>query len=299
MKTPTLPTFIGIGAPKAGTTWLFQCLQEHPDIFIATCKETNFFDYATIEGRIAEYEAHFTDSAGAVAVGEISTRYLGSTRAPERIRCLLPDVRLFVSLRNPIDQVYSHYWHLLRQNFHQWDRRTHAPRSFEEALELYPQRLLQPATYHHHLRHWLSYFDRSALLIMFYDDICTRPREVLDELYAFLGVDSTFVPPSIGQTGASVRRGVSPRSPLLGRMHDFVYVRLNHTIYRPLKRIVGTRSADQIKNGLRFRQVMEALFLRQGYPPMRPATRAMLRERLAGDIDNLATLTGRQLNHWR
>ncbi|PON15180.1 hypothetical protein C2W62_25225 [Candidatus Entotheonella serta] len=56
------PTFIGIGAPKAGTTWLYHCLREHPDVFMGAVKETRFFDYGTIDGRMAEYYAHFTDS---------------------------------------------------------------------------------------------------------------------------------------------------------------------------------------------------------------------------------------------
>ena len=80
-----LPNFIGIGAPKAGTTWLFKCLDEHPEVFVAAVKETSFFDYGTIEGRFAEYEAHFVGSEGYPAVGEVSTRYLSSHRAPARV----------------------------------------------------------------------------------------------------------------------------------------------------------------------------------------------------------------------
>ena len=126
-----LPNFIGIGAPKAGTTWLFNCLQEHPQVFVAPVKETKFFDDENIEGRILEYEAHFRGAEGAIAVGEISTRYLSSNRgAAERIHRYLPEVRLFVSLRNPSDQAYSHYWHLRRQNFHQW-KRANLPETFE------------------------------------------------------------------------------------------------------------------------------------------------------------------------
>jgi hypothetical protein len=247
---------------------------------------------------MAEYEAHFNGSASASAVGEISTRYLSSTRAPERIKQHIPGVRLFVSLRNPIDQIYSHYWHLQRQNFHQWNHMP-APRSFEEALDVYAERLLGPGSYYKHVQCWLRYFDRSTLLIIFYDDIRVRPREVLNALYAFLGVDCTFIPRAIDQTGSDVRRGTSPRSPMLGRMHAYLYNRLNHAIYRPFKQLVGTRAANQIKDALRVRQLMEALFLREGYPQMRPETRAFLRAQLAEDIHNLATLTGRDLSHWR
>ncbi|ETX05430.1 MAG: hypothetical protein ETSY2_22955 [Candidatus Entotheonella gemina] len=177
-----LPTFIGIGAPKAGTTWLYRCLREHPDVFMALVKETRFFDYGTIDGRMAEYHAHFTGSHGYAARGEFSTRYLTSYRAPERIQHYLPEIRLIVAVRNPMEQVYSHYWHLLRQNFHQWhpDR---LPCSFETALDHYPDALLEPASYDKHLQRWRQHFHASQLLILFYDDICHQPRDVLKTVY--------------------------------------------------------------------------------------------------------------------
>lgn len=294
-----LPTFIGIGAPRCGTTWLFNCLAEHPDIFMAPVKETNFFDYATIDGRLGEYEAHFAGAERARAVGEISVRYLASPRgAAERIARLLPDVRLFVSLRNPVDQVYSHYWHLLRQNFHQWDVRQ-VPRSFEEALERYEDRLLEPARYARHLERWLQYFHRSQLHIIFYDDICARPREVLAGLYAHVGVDSAFVPAALADTGARARRGSAPRGGLTRRVYARLYDGLNRRVYYPLKRLIGPRRADQLKQLVRAREVLETFFQLPGYPPMRPETRAVLRAQFARETQALAELTGRDLRHWQ
>jgi hypothetical protein len=296
-----LPNFIGIGAPKAGTTWLFRCLQEHPKVFVAAVKETNFFDYYTedIAGRMGEYEAHFAGSEGAMAIGEVSTRYLNSRwGAPKRIRRLLPNVRLFVSLRNPIDQVYSHYWHLRRQNFHQGTC-LKSPSSFEEAFEIYGERLLGDAFYYQHIQRWLHLFDQSQLLIIFYDDILTQPQKVLHTLYTYLGVDNTFTPPSISHTGLSVRLGTSPRSAFLGRIHSYLYGQLNGHIYHPLKQLVGVRSAIQIKDTLRIREIMELFFQRKGYPPMNPDTRVFLRNRFAEDIHNLEGLIGRDLSHWK
>lgn len=293
-----LPTFIGVGAPRAGTTWLFNCLAEHPDIFMAPVKETNFFDYATIEGRLGEYEAHFAGAERARAVGEISVRYLNSSRAPERIARLLPAARLFVSLRNPVDQVYSHYWHLLRQNFHQWDVQR-VPASFEEALAQYEDKLLGPAYYSCHLQRWLQHFDPAQLHVLFYDDIRSQPREMLARLYAYVGVDDGFVPRSMADTGARARRGTSPRRGLLRQVYVRLYDRLSRRVYYPLKLLLGTRRADRLKRLLRAREAMETVFQQQGYPPMRPETRALLRQRFAQDIQALAALTGRDLRHWQ
>lgn len=291
-----LPNFIGIGAPKAGTTWLFKCLQEHPEIFMTPAKETLFFDYPYHESKISEYETYFSNDAGAVAVGEISTNYLTSEQAPERIQRHIPNVRLFVSLRNPLDQIYSHYWHLSRQNFHSSDRTRW---SFEEALDKYAKPLIEPALYYKHLQRWLQYFDRSQLLIIFYDDICKQPEEVVKKLYFFLGVDGTFVPESLGQKDFSVRQGASPKSPFLGNVYSMIYEHLNRQIYSPLTRLVGNKTAATIRDTLKVRQVMQSLFYQKGYPQMNPKTRALLRDRLAQEIQNLAELTGCDLSHWK
>lgn len=264
---------------------------------MAAVKETNFFDYASIENRWHEYGAHFERGAGYVAVGEISTRYLASADAPKRIKTCIPNVRLFVSLRNPVEQVYSHYWHLLRQNFHQW-RHSNMPRSFEQALARYPDKLLQPALYGNHLQRWLRHFDPAQLLTVFYDDLLANPQTSLGLLYAFLGIEHDFIPPSIKQQGTAERRGVSPR-PLLGRIHAALYDRLNRNLYHPCKRLIGTRAATRLKTVLRVRELMERLFLQAGYPTMRPETRASLRDYFAEDVHLLSCLTGRDLSCWR
>ena len=172
-RAAMLPNFIGLGAPKSATTWLFHCLQEHPDVFVADSKEVMFFDYGDIRGRLSAYENHFANAGQAKAVGEFSTRYLASTRAPERVKRLIPDAKLIVSLRRPADQIYSHYWHLRRQNFHGLDASPKAP-SFEQALMDMETQLLAPAFYHRNLSHWLEYFDRSRIHIILYDDMNAR-----------------------------------------------------------------------------------------------------------------------------
>jgi len=129
-----LPTFIGIGAPKAATTWLGHQLREHPDVFLAPVKETHFFTQDTIEGCLDQYESYFTEAEEETAIGEISVDYYRSGIVPGRIHRYLPEVRLFVSVRNPIEQAYSYYWHFQRQNFH---NEGHAG-SFEEAIDVFP-----------------------------------------------------------------------------------------------------------------------------------------------------------------
>src|SRR4051794_8464443 len=103
----TLPTFIILGAAKAGTTALYHYVKQHPQVFMSPIKETNFFalageppdfrgpgDDATINyfslTTLEAYRAQFRDSASARAVGEASPLYLYSPKVPPRIKELLP-----------------------------------------------------------------------------------------------------------------------------------------------------------------------------------------------------------------
>jgi hypothetical protein len=293
-----LPNFIGIGAPKSGTTWLARCLGEHPDIFMAPVKETEFWKFCDAENRLEEYTAYFKGAQNQRAIGEFSVRYLSFPGVPERLKRVLPDARLLASLRNPIDQVYSNYWHLQRQNFNLRDR-SEAPRSIEEALEKHRDFLHAPARYAEHLTRWLAQFPREQLKIVLFDEIESRPAEVLRTLFAFLGVDPTFEPPSLAKTGSDVRRGTSPRSASAARWHSKIYGALVQNVYTPMKRRLGTRRAAQIKEAIQVRPLMERLFMRQGYPPMSAETRALLATEFEPEVEKLEKLTGQDLSAWR
>ena len=294
-----LPTFLGLGAPKCATTWLYNCLKAHPEVFVSDVKETNFFVFDTIDGRLDEYTAHFEGAGDAKAVGEISVSYISSDVAPRRAQAHVPEAQLFASLRNPIDQTYSYYWHLQRQNFHGWDlERVHRIQSFEDALELIPEQLLEPGFHYRNLQRWLEYFNRSQLHVLLLDDIKDDAGRELARLYEHLGVDPTFRPPSMREDGGSARRGTSPRGPLVERTRQLLYYGINRCLYHPLKRAIGQYRADQLKEFLHLRQIMERLFRKEGYPDMEPETRERLRGVFEEDIQKLASLLNRDLSHW-
>src|ERR1043166_6011740 len=102
-----LPNYIGIGVPKAGTTWLAKCLGDHPEVFMAAVKEVDFFKYPDFTEKIPLYASHFAGSEGCKAIGEFTVRYFALPGVPQRVRQLLPNARLLLCLRNPVDQVVS------------------------------------------------------------------------------------------------------------------------------------------------------------------------------------------------
>src|SRR5262249_17430062 len=151
---------------------------EHPEVFMAPIKETEFWKFKDAEQRLDDYAVHFQGADGKKAIGEFSVRYLSLADVPARIKRVLPEAKLIVSLRNPVDQIYSNYWHLQRQNFNMADS-SQAPRSIVEALDKHRDFLTTPARYATHLARWLTIFPREQLLVILYDDIQQRPAEAI------------------------------------------------------------------------------------------------------------------------
>src|SRR4051794_23521597 len=96
-----LVTFSVIGAGKAGTTWLFEVLEAHPDVSMARAKETMFFDEHFHRG-VDWYHSLFSSDGTPTAVGEVSNSYLAAPRAPARMASYNPNMRLVALLRDPV-----------------------------------------------------------------------------------------------------------------------------------------------------------------------------------------------------
>lgn len=161
-----------------------------------------------------------------------------------------------------------------------------------------PEKLFRPGFHYQNLQRWLQYYDRSQLHILLVDDIKEDAERELARLYDHIGVDPTFRPESLQQTGRSPRRGTSPRGPFVERIRQLLYVGLNRYLYYPLKQAIGQYRAERIKESLRFRQIMERWFRKEGYPDMSPDTRDQLQEVFEDDIQKLASFLDRDLSHW-
>jgi Sulfotransferase domain len=134
------PSFIIVGAQRAGTTTLYRVLSEHPSVVRPTAsKGIGYFDVSYRRGP-AWYRGHFPLAwsgrrrAGADAVTfESSGYYLFHPLAAERIAHDLPDVRLVVMVREPVERAYSAHRHELARGFE--------TEPFEEALALEEARI--------------------------------------------------------------------------------------------------------------------------------------------------------------
>lgn len=183
------PSFIGIGAEKAATTWLWSKLDQHPEIEMSQPKELNYFNENFQRGS-DWYEKHFRNSTERLQ-GEISVRYMDDKHAADRILSCFPDVRLLVMLRNPFDRALSHLMHDA-QNF--YGGVADLQPSHFQTLAAKDDKYVRRSCYAKGLHRFLEVFPREQFGIFFYDDVRERPLELMRQVFAFLQVNPAWVP---------------------------------------------------------------------------------------------------------
>ncbi len=264
-----LPNFLGIGANRSGSTWIARNLMEHPDIFLPRKKEIHFFDRHYQEG-IAYYEGEFLAWNGEHAVGEVTPQYFHDPSITHLIKENLPDVKMFVSLRNPVDRAYSQYWRMVATS--SIDPST----TFEDVLES-NDLVLQIGCYSDHLTRFFEYFAAEQLLIMIYDDLQENPDTFLDDLFSFLGVG---IGPGSELREQRINAAASLKS--LSRSKPLWY------LYRTLNRLHLYSFAGKLER-----------FNRRSLPSMKAETRRFLVDYYEDQNTKLEKLIGRELTAWR
>ena len=187
----TLPTFVVIGAMKAGTVSLSHYLDQHPDVFLGRggkFGEPNFFvaEQNWARGR-GWYESLFEGAGGAAALGECSPGYAMAPLfggVPERMAQVVPNARLVYVVRDPIARMQSMYMHQVSAG-----RERRRP----EVALLDDDRYLAPSQYGLQLAAFLDHFDRSQVLVIASEVLRDRPREALSAVFGHLAVDPSAV----------------------------------------------------------------------------------------------------------
>jgi sulfotransferase family protein len=176
-----LPDFLIIGAQKGGTTTLYHLLTQHPYVERSALKEVNLFDKHFEEGtewyRQCFPQPKWKDGRKTLT-GEASPNYLFSSQVPERMAEVIPQARLIALLRNPVDRVYSNYWHNAS--------RGHELRTLEDIMKAKETHYLSKGVYVDQLVRWSKFFSKEQMLVLKSEDFFERPREILNIVFDFL-----------------------------------------------------------------------------------------------------------------
>jgi hypothetical protein len=289
----TMPNFLIIGAMKSGTTALYYYLEQHPEIYMSSVKEPNFFSSQEQENaadtvtHIGAYQHLFRGGSGKKAIGEASHSYLYESGAAAEIRRYIPEAKLIAILRNPIDRAYSHFLHMVRSG-------TESVDDFGQALQevvgsISKERTFQDyigrGLYYDQLERYFRTFPREQVRVYLYEDLSDAPISTVQDAFRFLKVDDSFVP------DVSLRRNVSghPKYKTLdGLLRSQSRIKHAAKIYLPARmRWRLSKAFDDLKT----RNLVEP-------PPLQSEVRRQLMKVYREDILKLQDLIHRDLSGW-
>ena len=303
------PDFLVFGAPKCGTTSIYRWLDQHPEIYMSDKKEPHFFAYPpgeTIDYRgprdsevvermyvrdPAEYRGLFAGASGR-RCGEASAMHLYYSGAARRAVEAQSDIRLVISLRDPVQRAFSNFLHLRRDG-----REPIA--GFEEALAAEERRIASdwmPIWHYTGLSHYapqlvevLRSVPREQVEIVIFEEVIETPRRALAELCEFIGVDSDF------SFELDVRRNRSgvPRSKVAHSLYE--WMRWGEAVKGIVRSLLGRTWARQIKQ----RAVSWIEEKNLARPSLDADTEEELRRRFEDDIAFVERLLGRRVDAWR
>jgi hypothetical protein len=224
-----MPAYVIVGAQRCGTTSLHKLLARHPGIGEPVLKEVRFFDLHFRRGE-AWYRSHFPTklagrllarrAGGRYITGEASPDYLPHPHAPVRLSRTLPDARLIVMLRDPVERAYSHFQHESALGFETHD--------FADALEAEQERLegeyermeadpgyhsfalqhysyVRRGMYADQLKRWFALVPREHMLVVRSEDFYADPAAVYRDVVRFL--DMPPHEPDVGDPRNALRYG--------------------------------------------------------------------------------------------
>lgn len=242
-----LPDFLIIGAQKSGTTSLYEYLCQHPEIVPAQKKEVHYFDTGFYKG-ITWYRTHFPRrrSLSNEITGEASPSYLFYPQTARRMYQVVPQARLLVLLRNPVDRAISSYYHQQQKGVE--------PLSLDEALHAEEQRMKAlrkgwptrskgkqmrqfsykaRGLYAGQLQDFFTYFSPEQIWVAPAERFFAKPAEVLQEAFAFLRVDASFQPTDLRPR--NVHQYQPAEAATRARLANY-YKQPNEALYRLLGR---------------------------------------------------------------
>lgn len=196
-----------VGAQRSGSTYLYRVLDSHPQVSMVhpVRPEPKFFMSEQLVGKGREYyeQTYFGDrKPGALYLGEKSTSYIESPEAALQMKRFYPSARILMILRDPVVRAYSNYRFSVA---HELEDLT-----FGEALVAERQRLQDTAFntsvtpyayrkrghYINYIESYLEVFDTSQLCVLIFEEFVNELENV-QALYRWLGLDDSFVPPSL------------------------------------------------------------------------------------------------------
>lgn len=294
------PTFLIIGAQKAGTTSFYEHLNIQDEIFMSPEKEPRFFAFekdskkytgpddpaAVVKYKTWDaYLTLFDKVKNEVAIGEASTIYLYNKLAPERIKHYLPNAKLIAILRDPVLRAYSNYTYNLRDG--------REDLSFEKALEEEENRISlgwgplwhykAKGFYVNQLKRYYDLFPKENIKIIFFEDLVQNVKSTVEDSLVFLGANNSMAIQPI----VSNKSGM-PKIRIVNNL-----LNRNFLFKKQLKKMIPTSLLNKLRNWLNSWNLKR-------FNPLEQKTKTLLYRKFSKEYDSLENLIGQKLpDSWR
>ncbi|NEP79125.1 MAG: sulfotransferase [Okeania sp. SIO3C4] len=299
----TMPNFLLIGAAKSGTSSLYYYLKQHPQIYMPASRDQKEPDFFTLEGEskerigpngtfvmkngitdIESYQELFAEVTDEIAIGEASTSYIYSEKAPQRIHNHIPNAKIIAILRDPAERAFSHFLFSLSNG------REPEP-DFKKTLEQEDWRVENNWNFQWHhkrrgfyylqLKRYFDLFPPSQIKVCLYEDIRKDPIALTQDIFKFLGVDDTFVLN-------------------VAKVHNPTNVPKNQTLNTLLNRPNPIKDSLKLFMPMGIRKKIAGVLKKKnlGKPKLSPKIRKQLILEYQEDILKLQDLIGRDLSKW-
>jgi len=300
--------FFIVGAPKSGTTALYSYLSTHPAIFLPEHKEPSYFafDYPNIGGRLKtleDYEKLFSSHTRKIA-GDGSVCYFGSETAPKAIKDYNPSAKIIIMLRNPVElflsehsQLLYSFYEVIEDPYQAWKMQ-----SLRKNGKPLPSSCREPETLQYNkvcslgknLKTYRDLFPEGTILTIFFEDFILSPQTVYNKVLQFLELkdDGRKDFPKINEAKLHKRSGlakwlISPPG-IWGSVHA------------KIRRFIAITDSTSIKS---IETIARKLAARNSQKKSSHRLSAEEFESIISefqnDIDLLASLTGKELSHWK
>ncbi len=270
--------FLFIGPSKTGSTWIFELLRSHPDVFVPRAKDLQFFDRFYDKGW-DWYVSYFAAADGRIA-GEVSHDYILHTNpAIERIREHLPRAKLICCLRDPYERAAS------GANF----RRRHGKLTGKESIIELAQRnpeIIVGGQHHRNLERLYRHFPKGQVLVLLFDDLRRNPRAIAARIFDFLGVSF--------QDSPVIGRVVNPSQEARHRL----VARYNKRLAEKVRRLGYPGAVGILKRSPLVTRLLYRRNVRDGHC-LTEREVDFLRPRFNPDIQALARDYGIECLHWQ
>jgi len=280
------PNFFIVGAPKAGTTSIYEYIKNHPQIFMSSIKEPNYFSINILNENDQlkpirnkkKYLDLFKNIKNEKIIGEASPFYLSDHDAPKLIHDVAPTAKILISIRDPVEREFSHFlMHYVAgetvRTFH--DQLQIEIKNHQTSSEYFA---LKHGMYYENIKRYLDIFDKNQVKIIIFEEFIRNTEKSLQSLFDFLNIDLS-IPENVDQV---YNQFALPRNQISSSI-----IR-NQTLKKIVKNILPRRTSTYI---------YETFFVKKGYkkPDMKNEDRELLVRFYENDVEKIKTLLGREL----